>query len=115
MDGFPDFGMTFGNPNFAAYARAHYAKGTRVETANGLVPALGAAFREGGVHLIAAPITPKILESWSTNCETPHWIARQRGYDQGDSNMWPLEQRDLSIAAMRCVVKWNCILDVPQY
>ena len=48
--------MTFGNPNFAAYARAHYAKGTRVETANGLVPALGAAFREGGVHLIAAPI-----------------------------------------------------------
>jgi hypothetical protein len=31
------------------------------------------------------------------------------------SNMWPLEQRDLSIAAMRCVVKWNCILDVPQY
>ena len=56
VDGFPDFGMTFGNPNFAAYARAHYAKGTRVETANGLVPALGAAFREGGVHLIAAPI-----------------------------------------------------------
>jgi hypothetical protein len=31
------------------------------------------------------------------------------------SNMWPLEQRDLSIAAMRCVVKWNWILDVPQY
>ena len=56
VDGFPDFGMTFGNPDFAAYARAHYAKGTQVETANGLVPALEAAFREGGVHLIAAPI-----------------------------------------------------------
>ena len=55
-DGFPDFGMTFGNPDFAAYARAHYAKGTQVETADGLVPALEAAFREGGVHLIAAPI-----------------------------------------------------------
>ena len=27
--------------------------------------------------------------------------------------MWPLEQRDLSIAAMRCFVKWNWILDVP--
>src|ERR1700726_1887937 len=26
VDGFPDFGMTFGNPDFAAYARAHYAK-----------------------------------------------------------------------------------------
>ena len=56
MDGFPDFGMTFGNPDFATYARAQYAKGTQVETANGLVPALEAAFREGGVHLIAAPI-----------------------------------------------------------
>ncbi len=29
--------------------------------------------------------------------------------------MWPLEQRDLSIAAMRCFVKWTFILDVPQY
>jgi acetolactate synthase-1/2/3 large subunit len=48
--------MTFGNPDFATYARAHYAKGTQVETANGLVPALEAAFREGGVHLIAVPI-----------------------------------------------------------
>ena len=56
VDGFPDFGMTFGNPDFAAYARAHYAKGGRVQTADGLVPALEAAFREGGVHLIAAPI-----------------------------------------------------------
>ena len=56
VDGFPDFGMTFGNPDFGAYARAHYAKGTQVETADGLVPALEAAFREGGVHLIAAPI-----------------------------------------------------------
>jgi acetolactate synthase I/II/III large subunit len=55
-DGFADFGMTFGNPDFAAYARAHHAKGRQVETADGLVPALEAAFREGGVHLIAAPI-----------------------------------------------------------
>jgi acetolactate synthase I/II/III large subunit len=56
VDGFPDFGMTFGNPDFAAYARAHYAKGGEVETADGLVPALEAAFRGGGVHLICAPI-----------------------------------------------------------
>jgi acetolactate synthase-1/2/3 large subunit len=56
VDGFPDFGMTFGNPDFAAYARAHYAKGSGVQTADGLVPALEAAFREGGVHLIVAPI-----------------------------------------------------------
>jgi len=56
VDGFPDFGMTFGNPDFVAYARAHHAKGRQVETADGLVPALEAAFRKGGVHLIAAPI-----------------------------------------------------------
>jgi acetolactate synthase I/II/III large subunit len=55
-DGFPDFGMTFGNPDFAAYARAYGAKGSRVETADGLIPLLQAAFEEGGVHLIAVPI-----------------------------------------------------------
>ena len=56
VDGFPDFGMTFGNPDFVAYAKAYGAKGGRVESADGLAPALEAAFREGGVHLIAAPI-----------------------------------------------------------
>jgi acetolactate synthase-1/2/3 large subunit len=55
-DGFADFGMTFGNPDFAAYARAYSAKGHRIETADGLMPALQAAFHEGGVHLIAVPI-----------------------------------------------------------
>jgi acetolactate synthase-1/2/3 large subunit len=55
-DGFPDFGMTFGNPDFAAYAKAYGAKGRRVETADGLIPALQAAFDEGGVHIVAAPI-----------------------------------------------------------
>ncbi len=55
-DGFPDFGMTFGNPDFAAYARAYCAKGSHLETADGLTPALEAAFREGGVHLITTPI-----------------------------------------------------------
>ncbi|HEY2533516.1 MAG TPA: acetolactate synthase large subunit [Xanthobacteraceae bacterium] len=55
-DGFADFGMTFGNPDFAAYARSYGARGCRVETADGLVPALLAAFQEGGVHLIATPI-----------------------------------------------------------
>jgi acetolactate synthase I/II/III large subunit len=55
-DGFPDFGMSFGNPDFAAYARAYYAIGSQIETADGLIPALDAAFRTGGVQLIAAPI-----------------------------------------------------------
>ena len=56
VDGFPDFGMTFGNPDFAAYARSHHAKGSEIETADGLASALEVAIREGGVHLIAAPV-----------------------------------------------------------
>jgi acetolactate synthase-1/2/3 large subunit len=55
-DGFADFGVTFGNPDFVAYARAHHAGGARVETAEGLVPALERAFRQGGVQLVAVPI-----------------------------------------------------------
>ena len=56
VDGFPDFGMTFGNPDFVTYAEAHHAKGSRVETAEGLSQALEKAFQEGGVHLIAVPV-----------------------------------------------------------
>jgi acetolactate synthase-1/2/3 large subunit len=56
VEGFADFGMTFENPDFPAFAIAHGAKGSRVTTADGLAPALEAAFREGGVQLIAAPI-----------------------------------------------------------
>ncbi len=55
-DGFPDFGMTFGNPDFVAYARAHHVKGSRVEGADGLAPALEAAFAGGGVHLVVVPV-----------------------------------------------------------
>ena len=55
-DGFPDFGMTFGNPDFVAYAEAYGAKGSRVASADGLVPALEAAFAEGGVHLVTVPV-----------------------------------------------------------
>jgi acetolactate synthase I/II/III large subunit len=56
VDGFPDYGMTFGDPDFTAYARAYGAKGSRVEIADGLAPALEAAFAGGGVHLVSAPI-----------------------------------------------------------
>jgi acetolactate synthase-1/2/3 large subunit len=56
VDGFSDFGMTFGNPDFVAYAAAYGAKGSKVETADGLAPALDAAFRAGGVHLVTVPI-----------------------------------------------------------
>jgi acetolactate synthase-1/2/3 large subunit len=56
VDGFADFGLTFGNPDFVTYAAAYGAKGQRVTTASGLAPALEQAFAAGGLHLIAVPI-----------------------------------------------------------
>jgi acetolactate synthase I/II/III large subunit len=56
VDGYPDFGLTFGNPDFVAYAKSYGAHGSRVEGADDLVPALEAAFAGGGVHLVALPV-----------------------------------------------------------
>jgi acetolactate synthase-1/2/3 large subunit len=56
VDSFADWGLTFGNPDFVKYAEAYGAKGSRVDTADALVPALEAAFAGRGVHLIAVPI-----------------------------------------------------------
>jgi len=55
-DGFQDFGMTFGNPDFVTYARAYHLNGSRVESADGLAPALDAAFVGGGVHVVSVPV-----------------------------------------------------------
>jgi acetolactate synthase-1/2/3 large subunit len=56
VDGFADFGMTFGNPDFVAYARSYGLEGSRVESADGLAPALEAAFAGGGIHLVTVPV-----------------------------------------------------------
>lgn len=56
VDHFPDFGMTFGNPDFVRYAESYGAKGSRVTSADDLVPKLDAAFRGGGVHLVEVPV-----------------------------------------------------------
>jgi acetolactate synthase-1/2/3 large subunit len=56
VDHFPDFGMTFANPDFVKYAEAYGARGTRVAAASELRPALEAAFAGGGVHLLSVPI-----------------------------------------------------------
>jgi acetolactate synthase-1/2/3 large subunit len=56
VESFADWGLTFGNPDFAKYAQSYGAKGSRVESADGLVPALEAAFKGGGVHLVAVPV-----------------------------------------------------------
>jgi acetolactate synthase-1/2/3 large subunit len=56
VDGFADFGMTFGNPDFVQYAAAYGAHGTRVTQISQLVPTLESAFSKGGVHLVTVPI-----------------------------------------------------------
>jgi len=55
-EGFADFGMSFGNPDFVAYAESYGGHGHRIARAAELVPALKAAFAAGGVHLVAVPI-----------------------------------------------------------
>lgn len=56
VDSFPDFGLTFGNPDFVQYARAYGATGTLVDSTAGFTAALNDAFDAGGVHLVIAPI-----------------------------------------------------------
>ncbi|MBA2653387.1 MAG: acetolactate synthase large subunit [Tatlockia sp.] len=56
IDHFPDFGMTFTNPDFVKYAEAYGAKGTKVETIDSFQSILENAFIAGGVHLVVFPI-----------------------------------------------------------
>jgi acetolactate synthase-1/2/3 large subunit len=56
VDDFPDFGLTFGNPDFVRYAEAYGAHGSRVGATEKLIPTLEAAFKAGGVHLVVCPI-----------------------------------------------------------
>jgi acetolactate synthase-1/2/3 large subunit len=56
VDHFPDFGMTFANPDFVRYAESYGAQGSRVERISDLKPTLERAFAAGGVHLVAVPI-----------------------------------------------------------
>jgi acetolactate synthase-1/2/3 large subunit len=56
VDHFPDFGLTFGNPDFVKYAESYGAKGSRVTAVEDLIPTLEQAFEAGGVHLVDVPI-----------------------------------------------------------
>jgi len=56
VEGFPDYGMQFNNPDFLRYAEAYGAMGSRVTAADDLVPTLESAFQGGGVHLVELPI-----------------------------------------------------------
>jgi acetolactate synthase I/II/III large subunit len=56
IDKFPDWGLTFNNPDFVKYAESYGAKGWRVNATEDLVATLESAFVQGGVHLVAVPI-----------------------------------------------------------
>ncbi|QRM33757.1 acetolactate synthase large subunit [Microvirga sp. VF16] len=56
VDGYSDFGLTFGNPDFVAYAKAYGVKGSRVEGPDDLAPTLEAAFADGGIQLVTVPV-----------------------------------------------------------
>jgi acetolactate synthase-1/2/3 large subunit len=56
VDHFPDYGMSFGNPDFVRYAESYGAKGHAVGATEEIIPTLRKAFDAGGVHLVAVPI-----------------------------------------------------------
>ena len=53
---YTDWGLSFGNPDFVAYANAYGATGHRVEAADELLPLLEQCYQSGGVHLVDVPV-----------------------------------------------------------
>jgi acetolactate synthase-1/2/3 large subunit len=56
VDKFPDYGMTFGNPDFLSYAESYGAQGSFVQSCEDFVPTLESAFQRGGVQLVVVPV-----------------------------------------------------------
>lgn len=56
VDHFPDFGLTFSNPDFVKYAESFGAHGVKVDKIENFIPILEQAFQSGGVHLVVFPI-----------------------------------------------------------
>ncbi|MHA1539705.1 MAG: acetolactate synthase large subunit [Alphaproteobacteria bacterium] len=55
-EGFENFGLDYGNPDFVKYAESYGAAGHRVEDADAFLPLMEDCFQKGGVHLIEVPI-----------------------------------------------------------
>ncbi|HYE28975.1 MAG TPA: acetolactate synthase large subunit [Allosphingosinicella sp.] len=54
--GFEDFGLTYGNPDFVAYAESYGARGHRVESSEAVPELLRRCLDTPGVHLIDCPV-----------------------------------------------------------
>ncbi len=54
--GFADFGLAYGNPDFVKYAHSYGAQGHKVQSADEFKPLIESCFAQGGVHIIDVPI-----------------------------------------------------------
>jgi acetolactate synthase-1/2/3 large subunit len=54
--GLPDFGLSFGNPDFVRFAESFGARGYRVREAGDLLRLVTDAFAQPGVHVIDVPV-----------------------------------------------------------
>ena len=55
-DGFPDFGMTFGNPDFVAYRQGSRHEGQPGRRRRRPRARARSRLRRGGVHIVVAPV-----------------------------------------------------------
>ena len=68
QEGFDDFGLDFGNPDFVMQAQSYGASGHRVGAAGELAPLLENCLNEQGVHVIEVPVDYSI-NSCILTCE----------------------------------------------
>ncbi len=61
VNSFPDYGLTFGTPDFVRYAESYGAEGTRVTSTEGLIPVIENAFRGGGASAEPKTINRRYL------------------------------------------------------
>lgn len=54
--GFRDYGLSYGNPDFVAYAKSYGAEGHRIGAADELAPLLERCLAAGGVQVIDCPV-----------------------------------------------------------
>jgi len=56
VGGFDDWGLEYGNPDFAAYANSYGATGHSVKATEDFLTVLQGCFDKGGVHLVEVPV-----------------------------------------------------------
>ncbi len=56
VQGLPDWGLEYGNPDFVIYAESYGASGHRVDATEDFATILEGCFRDGGVQVVEVPI-----------------------------------------------------------